>query len=196
MLFNETVKPKRLTVLWTPRWSLSDYYFRSYFFDYYKCLLGFFDKHTEIDLIIRPHPHMFRHFIEVGRLTELDVKHIKEEVEAKNNVSWDTNPDYLISFAKSSVLISDYSSLVFEYFITGKPIIFCSYNVDFNIIGEQIKNKFYSVHNDIELINRLNRIILGEDENKEERLKFIKDNFYIEGNAGQRIVQELLKDAE
>jgi len=68
-------------------------------------------------LIIRPHPQSFISEIEF-------INKFKEECLRYPNIVWDDSPDPLISFSKSKLLISDTSSIRYDYsFLTGKPVI-------------------------------------------------------------------------
>ena len=68
-------------------------------------------------LIIRPHPQSF--------ISEKEfINNFKKECLKFPNIIWDDSTDPLISFSKSKLLISDTSSIRYDYsFLTGKPVI-------------------------------------------------------------------------
>jgi hypothetical protein len=68
-------------------------------------------------LIIRPHPQSFISEIEF-------INNFKKECLKFPNIIWDDSTDPLISFSKSKLLISDTSSIRYDYsFLTGNPVI-------------------------------------------------------------------------
>ena len=184
-----------INFLWTPRWSVSKVNDKSYFFEYFDFIFNYFKEHKDLNLVIRPHPLMFTTFIESGLLTEHDVQEIKEKISKESNISLDKNKDYLISFDWSDAMISDGSSLLYEYALTNKSIAFCGdyESQDYTEEGKRISNTFYIIKNTDDLANYLNNITKGIDEKKELRKTTIK-KFHFDKNAGERIKQTLLKD--
>ena len=96
---------------------------------------------------------MFKNFVETGVMTQDNVNRLIQRVNDISNISWDKNYDYLVSFRTADVLISDFSSLVIEFYITNKPIIYCGENTNaFNSIGEMMSEGLYHVSNKEELV--------------------------------------------
>lgn len=153
----------RSTVLWTPRWSTDEINDRSFFFDYIEVLKRYFVNNPKLNLIIRPHPLMFKNFIEKGVLTDIEVEHIKEGINNIENIKWDNNINYLDSFNESDILVSDFSSLIIEYFATNKPIIYCGEVDGFNNVGKQMARGIYCAHNSESLINYLDYLTCNYD---------------------------------
>lgn len=133
------------TFLWLPRWSVDDSNDKSTFVDYYEHLVEFFEKDNSIELIIRPHPLMFENFIKCGLYSKEQVDQIINRVNMISNITWDNNTDYLKTFDESDCLIADFTSLIIEYYVTGKPIIYCGKSESFNEIGKEIEKSFYKV---------------------------------------------------
>ncbi|MCG8530721.1 MAG: CDP-glycerol glycerophosphotransferase family protein [Desulfovibrionales bacterium] len=70
-------------------------------------------------IIIRPHPHSFR--IEKDRITEM-----QRELSVYNNVEWDTALSNAESLSRADCMISDVSSVRFDFaFFQKKPVITC-----------------------------------------------------------------------
>ena len=162
----------RKNVLWIPRWSVDDANDRSYFFDYLDILVEYFESHIEMNLIIRPHPLMFKNFIEKGVMTNTQINELQTRIKRIPNIWFDTNTDYLDSFEQSDLMISDFSSLMIEYFVSLKPIIFCGENIDrYTQIGKMMMDGVYKAKNASELICNLDMISRGRniyfDRNKE-----------------------------
>lgn len=152
------------TVLWLPRWSVNESNDRSYFFDYKDILLDYFGCHKDKHLIIRPHPLMFDNFVSVGVMTEKEVLEFKDEIRNMQNVKLDENEDYNLTFKESDVLIADFTTLVIEYFLTKKPVIYCGNNMnDFNSVGKKMESGMYITKNKEELIDNLTLLLDGKN---------------------------------
>lgn len=183
---------KRNSVLWTPRWSVSDENDRSYFFDYYDVLIGFFRDHPQMNMIIRPHPLMFKHFIEKGIMSEKEIDDLKASIEKMPNVSLDPNVDYLETFSQSDILVSDFSSLIIEYYATNKPTLYCGDSAGFNSVGRAMDKGLYHINNAEELVSTLEYLSCHKDKffkyNKKVIQRLIKRN----GNIGEAVKNAIL----
>lgn len=183
------------TFLYLPRWSLTEENDSSSFLIYYENFISFFEKHKEHNLIIRPHPLMFDHFISLGKLTKKDIQDIMRRVENMENVVFDKNKNYLSSFSESDCLIADYSSLLIEYFITLKPIIYCGKTDSFNEIGNLLAECMYHVSNWHEIYQVMLQIIQDKhayyNMQAEFSKKIIKDN---DKKTGCKIIEILCKE--
>lgn len=184
------------TFLWLPRWSLSEVNDATHFFDYIEVLLDYFESHTEYTLIIRPHPLMFSNFLEQGAMTVDQISALKQKISQMANVEFDSNNDYLITFNQCDFLISDVTSLLLEFFATGKPIIFCDSFEPSKLTSEakEIVKTFYHISNSKELIETIELLATGKDENKEKRLSVLRNTLKVDGKAGQHIVETLIND--
>lgn len=147
---------KNLKYTWIPRWSLDTVNnCGTSFFTYFDLLVDYFNQNLDDELIIRPHPLMFSNFIKVGAMTQQDVVHVKERIEVLPNVSFDTEKDYWVSFDKTDILIADFSSLVVEFGLTGRPILYCGERDDFNFETQEILDSMYIVQDKDDLVNQL-----------------------------------------
>lgn len=175
--------------LYIPRWSMdAEYNDASTFFIYMENLIALFSENDKYKLIIRPHPSMFTNFIQNKYMSEREVKEFKEKIGALNNIYLDENKDYMPCFKEADVLIADFSSLIVEFFLSGKPIIYCGDTAEFNQETENIVNTFYKISNWFEIEKIIKRLIECDDPLLEIRLKAIK-NFWKNNsqNAGRRI---------
>lgn len=69
------------------------------------------------DVILRPHPQSF--ISDAGLMERL-----QKELAPYKNITWDRNPDGFDSLSRASVLISDYSSVIFDFaFVFFRPVI-------------------------------------------------------------------------
>lgn len=152
-------------VIYAPRWTQDPTWGGSSFLKYRELFLQIADDHPEIDILVRPHPLMFDHFISIGVMTPEEVDAYHEACEERNNIRLDAEKEYHATFWNSSVLICDYSSVIIEYFVTGKPIIYLTYNKDI-VYTDQMNEMLscsYIVHSGKELREVLENLALGID---------------------------------
>lgn len=138
-------------------------------------------------LIIKPHPHAEKSGI--------------DEVRLSNVIIW--TQDYLREndiniysyFADTDALISDYSSVVFDYMLTDHPIAYIIDDMDEYKLGFAYDNVFdYMPGDKIKKFDHLLAFIEdvadGVDKHKEERRKINKwANKYQDGDNCKRIVE-------
>lgn len=180
-------------ILWTPRWNTSDNC--CHFFDYKDFFPRFCAKHTKIDFTFRPHPLCFDNFITTGELSEEDLGSMTRQYEHSPNQLIDQSADYQGTFSTCDILVSDVSSMMLEFFATGKPIIYTHSQNTFNAFGEALSQGFYWVENKQELEHRLEQLILGNDPLREKRQEILASLVYLpEGGAGHQIKQCLRSD--
>ena len=180
-------------ILWTPRWTTSEG--NCHFFEYKDFFHTFCDEHKKIDFVFRPHPLCFQNFLKTGELSEKELENMRLKYTSSSTMSIDENYDYQDTFLTSDILISDISSMLIEYFITGKPIIY-TYKIGFfNDFGKEFEQGFYWVKNKAELRETLNMLIQGNDPLFERRKRIIQEMIYRpEGGAGERIKELLYED--
>ena len=183
------------TVLWTPRWSVSDKNDKSHFIEYVDVLLKYFNEHKQYSLIIRPHPLMFSNFIKNNIITEEEVERFYKTVNKSDNIYLDSETDYSYSFCKSSILLSDYTSLLIEYFITEKPVVYCGKTDHFTNEMLTVSKTFYLVNNQNEMLNSLDSLLKGYDKNAILRKDIIPQIVNNHISASENIYHALLEDA-
>lgn len=167
----------KFTILWTPRWSTDKSLGGSNFFEYKDFFIDFARKHKDIDVICRPHPLMIDNFIKTGEWTESDANKFLNLPNKISNFRIDQDKEYFESFSKASILVSDMSSIIPEFFMSGKPIIFCSNNMtqELNDTGKKVIKCCLTAKNLNNLEKNIDELINGSDVNKEIREKAIKE---------------------
>lgn len=158
-------------VIWTPRWTTDPSVGGTNFFKYRNTFFALAGKYPEIDFLFRPHPLALPNFVEKGEMTDEEVTLFQNRCDSTPNISLDYEKVYAATFWQSSVLVSDISSIIPEYFITGKPIIFCDTNMELQLASyiKRILEGCYIVKNESELEQCLLMLKLGEDPLKEKR---------------------------
>lgn len=186
--------PEHFRVLWTPRWCTNEG--NCHFFDYKDKWMEYCDLHPEIDFVFRPHPQAFMEWEATGELPMEQGISYREAYAKRKNMNIDCSAEYLSTFYSSDCLVTDVSSLIGEYFLTGKPIIYCHKKDCFNEWGRKLSEGFYWVRNWRELTERLSDLQKGNDPQKGKREKLINELYELpKGGAGIRIATCLKIDA-
>lgn len=180
-------------VMWTPRWNTREG--NCTFFELKDVLPFYVKDQKDVELLFRPHPQAFTEYIAKKQMTEEEVENYKKIFTETENMGIDSQADYLPSFYSSDVLISDESSIMPEYFLTGKPIIFTYKETNLNDFATKLSEGFYWAKNMEEVQKHLDNLRQGIDPLKEKREEIIKSEFYIpEKGSGYEIKEVLKKD--
>lgn len=121
-----------------------------------------------------------------------------EKISNVENVIIDLNSDVYPAISVSDALISDYSSVMFQYMATEKPVL--------GMIEESLieENRIYAidylgnyfVNKDMNVEKFINMVINGEDPKKEERIKRLKASITnLDGECGKRVHETIKKEA-
>lgn len=180
---------------WIPRWSVdavnND---ATSFFKYNENLIKYFQSHRDLQLIIRPHPLMFDNFVKLGIMTSDEVEKYKDDIDKENNIFLDNNIDYLDTFAETDVLIADMSSINYEFYLLGKPMIYCGNPLEYNVESKKMMECSYIVSDWKELENSIENLCDGIDPTFVERERDINKIFSnIPTNIGKKIINECVR---
>ncbi len=193
--FKKIDKRNNLNIIWTPRWTTDDKLCKTSFFNYKDRLLEYIKKQKNINFVFRPHPLAFKNFIEKRIMTKKEVHNYLRQFK-KSNMHYDKCSDYYDTFNDSDVLITDFSSIIIEYFLFNKPIIYCYSNCSKTTeFMNKMMNCFYCVNNWDELECVLENLKKGIDPLKKNRLKLL--NNFLKGyqsNVSAKIVEEIKSD--
>lgn len=184
---------KRFRLIWTPRWCTDEN--NCHFFDYKDKLVEYCSDNQNLDFVFRPHPQAFLNWVCTGELSELEAKKYKENYEKANNMCIDTSSDFLPTFYTADCLITDTSSVVPEFFLTGKPIIYCHKPGSKNSFARNkgYTDGFYWVENWNELKDTLDMLRHGSDPLLERRQLLIKNEFYLPDEGAGYLIKEAIK---
>lgn len=188
---------KRKTILWLPRWTVYPIEGQrmSNFLKYLDSFFDYMERHPEIDLIIRPHPLMYQTILEKKIWTQGELDAFMKKVDHADNIRLDEDKDYMVSFGKSDILLSDYSALLIEYFVLGKPIIYCDIAEDFNLDALLMDASLYHAMEWDEVEEQLTGLLNGEDPLLEKRKEAIHQLMPSNaGGIGEEIARYILED--
>ena len=163
-------------IMYTPRWTTDPTWGGSTFLQYKDFFFQYADDNPTAGVLVRPHPLMFENFISSGILSKDMVDIYYSDCESRKNIRVDKEKEYLSSFWNTSVLVSDYSSMIIEFFATGKPIVYLTYNdsIDYTEQMQEMLSASYLVSDESQLKNVLDNLKLGIDPLKEKRSEVFK----------------------
>ena len=185
----------KFRIIWTPRWTTNEN--ACHFFDYKDKLLDWCSKNDAVDFLFRPHPQAWVEWNHTGEFPQKEADIYKAKYCNIENAFIDTTPEYLRTFYHSNCLITDTSSVVPEYFLSGKPIIYCygdNSRYQFEK-GKGFSDGLYWVRNWSELEETLQMLIKGEDPLKEKRMWLINSYLDKKNSAGSNIGKIIITDA-
>ena len=188
------------TILWLPRWVTSVGKEKrnnepSFFFELKDKLLDYVAVRSGTKLIARPHPFAFDNYIKHGLMTEAEVEAYKRRIEQADNMELDTDPDYVKSLIGSDILIADFTSMLAEYFVLDRPIIYFGNGDNYPPENIGMYNSFYHVKSWDEAEKVLDALLSGDDPKKEQRHKAVEDfRKKMPHNVAARIVDMIVED--
>lgn len=171
---------ERVSVIWTPRWTTNANVGGSNFFRFKDDILRFFHNNEEYAFTFRPHPMMFDNFLKTGEMSPEDVSSLKETIEKSSSMELDTKAEYFETFWQTDILVTDVSSVIMEYLLTGNPIIYCKSGIIPNEFMQEILSVCYCVEDWEQIEDTLESLKNGQDRLKEKRFelsqKFKREN--------------------
>lgn len=182
-------------VLWTPRWTYDSIVGGSHFFEYLPGIEKL--QSAEGGFAIRPHPLMWENFIKTGRCSVDDIAEIKNRWKNIGIVE-DTNENIEETFNTTDILISDLSSVVAIFFLSGKPIILCPIEPyapeEYSTLLTTILPGLYIAHTWKELEYYLHMLKSKKDPLLEIRKEIIQKYFDSNRNATSNIIEYIRRD--
>ncbi len=115
-----------------------------------------------------------------------------------------SNTDIYQILPKTDILITDYSSVFFDFLLINRPVIFFPY--DFQKYISKDRELYFDydeftpgpkVYNFNELLSQLDRLLKGEDGYEQQREKIRSQCFsHIDGNSSERIFKTIYNEAQ
>ncbi len=186
-------------IMWTPRWTSDLKLGGTNFLDFYQPLLKYAEDNQDMDFLFRPHPMAFDNFLRTGEMTEQEISDYKERCRNLVNVQLDLAQEYTETFWQTDVLVSDMSGIMPEFFITGKPVIFCVSNLvlELNAFIKKMCEGCYIAKNIGEVFSYIENIKNGKDVLAEKRKELCKELFGEDlEQIPVRIMEEIVNDCK
>ena len=78
------------------------------------------------NIIIRPHPQSL-----IVEAESANIAHLQDSLQNYSNIEWDIGTPNVIAFAKADLMISDFSSVIFDFVcLEGKPVLTLDFTFD------------------------------------------------------------------
>ena len=164
----------RFKVLWTPRWSEDKETGGSNFINYKDKIVKLAYDNPDISVIFRPHPMTFDHFVSVGKITKTEVKEYLKHYNGNDRLKYNDTAEYVNVFWNTDVLLTDVSSIIVEYFVTGKPIVYCDTGAIPDTFFRELLKVMYVTKTWEQAEEKLLELSKGIDPLKKEREKKIR----------------------
>lgn len=183
-------------ILWTPRWNFDNKIGGSHFMDYKDDFVALSKKYGDkLELIFRPHPDLFNELIKKKFMTREKIIAYDETLKANNIYHQTTLADMDKNIRKVDIFITDYSSILIEFFLTGRPIIYCEYSKAIPFPEyEEMFAAMYIAHTWKEVERYLEDLISGNDPLLEKRQAVAEKIYEIHKDATEKIVERILQD--
>lgn len=185
------VQPVR--ILWTPRWSFDSKTGGSSFLELKDVFLNMARTMAQCVFIFRPHPLLFNELLREHVLTQADIDHYISQMQ-ELNIQYDKGEPVNNLFKETDILISDYSSLLIQFFVTGRPIVYCENSVELNDVFTRMHEGMYVVHNGDDLSKQLIQLVDNKDDLCELRNAIISEFYDIHHDSTKRIVETIKED--
>lgn len=171
-------------ILYTPRWTENDG--TSSFNIVHDKLYALAKADRNVKYILRPHPLMKKRFSE-EEWTKL-VESFDEE-----NIVIDLKPEYFPSFKEATVLVSDMSSLLAEFMLTGKPVVYFHRKWQVNPFGKSILGACYYCSSWEAVERSIKSLRRGNDPKKQDRERVIAEDFYFPEETSVTLIEDCLR---
>jgi hypothetical protein len=179
-------------VTWTPRWSFDKGDGGSTFLLYKDCFLEFI-RRTGRKAIFRPHPLIHAEIIRSNIMSEDEWNSYLDELR-RLGVVIDTESPIDEILEKTNILISDYSSIVISFFLTGRPIIYCENGVVLTDEYMEMMENIYIANSWDDVEKYYDCISSGDDYQKAERDRYIEENYAGSVGSAGKIADCICKD--
>lgn len=180
-------------VTWTPRWSFDNIHGGSTFLEYKDLFLNFV-RSVKRKVLFRPHPLIHAELIRNNIMTEIEWNIYLEKLrECGVVIDIDSPIDDIL--AKTEILITDFSTIIGSFLMTGRPVIYCENGIKFNPVYEEMKKYMFVSHNWNETMMYYEQLNNGIDIKKDDRSRYIDDNYTSCIKSGNRICDRIVEDA-
>ena len=181
-------------VLWTPRWSYAELGGGSHFLEYKDQILEIPERYSNFHLTLRPHPMLMANIVQSGLQTQEQMDAYKARIK-EVGADLDQHSDVNAAIKTTDIFITDYSSLIINFFMTGKPIIYCPMNDGYGAIYTKMLEGIYLAHSYEEVDHYLRELHNENDYLKETREKILNSSeFQIYKDSPQNVVNCILND--
>ncbi|QIB68173.1 glycosyltransferase [Aminipila butyrica] len=183
----KNVKGKK--IIWLPRWGIEED--RTSFLDYYRYFLNIIET-KDINFVMRPHPLLWKDLKQSQVMSEKEIENIINQYDRENSFIDDGCYDYREGLLSCDFIIADFTSVIYEYIPTMKPIVYTP--KDNTLINPLIMDVCYVVRNGNEMKSVIDDLLLGKDPMREKRKRLINQlNYFPNGKSNGEDIMEYIK---
>ncbi|MBY0245715.1 MAG: CDP-glycerol glycerophosphotransferase family protein [Sphingobacteriaceae bacterium] len=167
----------KLKILWATHHSVEGWLAFSTFHQNFRQILSFIKKNlATIQVVFRPHPKMFGEMVFHGKMLQSEVDFFIKDFSQLENCYLDEGAEYIHLFKQSDILVTDGVGFLFEYLLTGKPIIHTDSKVNcgFNDYYKQIEPAWYKAYEFDDVEKLIAQLRSGDDPLKHTRQELVK----------------------
>jgi hypothetical protein len=179
-------------ITWTPRWSFDSAEGGSTFL-LFKENFADFIRATGRKAIFRPHPLIHAEIIRAKLMTQEEWDAYMNELR-ELNVVIDTSSPIDDILKKTDILISDFSSIIISFFLTGRPVIYCDSGVVLTEEYNELMKHLYVAKSWNDVLNFYNDIADGNDSLKSDRAQYIDEMYSDAAGSADKIVDCICRD--
>jgi CDP-glycerol glycerophosphotransferase (TagB/SpsB family) len=158
-------------------------------------MFDYFINNPKYIFIFRPHPYAFPNFIEKGLISKEQFELIKKRFLQSSNSLFDSSRLYLDTLFDADIMITDISSIIAEFFYTGKPIVFC-HNTPPETISSEMKlilSCDYNAYSFKDIVLEVEKLSKNLDEYKIKR-KQISSNFFVNSKGSTKRINDIIEN--
>lgn len=166
---------KRKVVLWNPHFSVSDNKW-STFLEYHEYILDYFEKRTDLFLLVRPHWGLEASLLQLDDWDINKINNYRQRIANMSNALLHEGKSYQEAFVVSDIILSDTSSFLLEYMMTKKPVIYLHKNDGIGLNDDDdVTEHFYVAYNQYDIEQFLDDFSQGKDFKAPTRIKAIDE---------------------
>lgn len=186
----------RKIVLYNPHFTIEDGDTWGAFKQFGMEILRYFKEHNDMVLLYRPHPFFKEAFLKEYANDKKTVDEYNDIVNNSDNIIYDKSQDYLVSVHVSDFMISDASSLIPEYLIYNKPIIYTKKKNASGLNNKKMQDLLYSCDTIDDVIKYVELLKDGIDDLREKREIGINSifNYDKEKQVSDKIIDMILSE--
>ena len=164
--------------------------------DYQETIFEWFEKHTDMVLLWRPHPLLFGAIVNNGFMSQNELEAFVNEKKNKENIIFDDYENYYFSFECSDAMLTDGTTFSVEYLGTGKPLMLTTDDITSYYNYEEAEKGLYIGSSKESVIEFLENVRNDCDPKRESRNAYTqKTIFYPKGKTiSEYIADNILED--
>ena len=180
-------------VMWSPRWNFDDKIGGSHFMDFKDEFIAL--ANHNLKLIFRPHPDLFNELIHKKFMTREQLADFDATLK-KNDIHRQTTLASMFDSIRAvDIFITDYSSIMSQLFLTGRPIIYCQYSKAVPLPEyEEMFSSLYVANTWSDVEKFLDDLLAGKDPLFERRQEIAKKIYDLHKDAAGKIAECLAQD--